>query len=268
VVRDRFHRPFELLARGRKPRNDRGHQHACVDAGIHELADGAQPLKGVRGARLEDPPGLVVDGRHAHAHPGAGRPGHVHQHIAVADDHRTLRDQADGRSSARQCLEAAASEPVMAFDRLVRIGRRAKGDELARPRRPIELPAQHVHHVALDENDRRELVVGVHLELHVIPAREAVMATVGAAAVRVECPVERHPAHGIERGPAGHLLISRLVGTPVGFGERGGAAAFDDVRDVPGAQVFGSEINEQRIGRGKRGVPGHGQFSLFLRPSS
>ena len=153
----------------------------------------------------------------------------------------------------------------MPFDRLVRIRRGADRDELARPRRPIELAAQHVHHVALDENDGGELVVRVHLELHVVPAREAVVAAVGAAAIRVERPVEWHPAHRIERGTAGHLLIPCRVGAPLGLGERGGTAAFDDVGDVARAGLSGSEIDEQRIGGRRQRGPTHAEFSCFIR---
>jgi hypothetical protein len=70
------------------------------------------------------------------------------------------------------------------FDRLIRIGGGAERHEFARPRRPIELARQHVHEVLLHQDHRRELIVGIHLELHVIAAREAVVAAVRAAAIR------------------------------------------------------------------------------------
>ena len=186
IVRSSFERDEE------KPGTIGRHQHAGVDAGVDELADGAQPLQRVRGARFERPPRVLVDGRHAHVDRAAGGARQVAEHVAIADDHRSLRDEADRRSSARQRLERAARQPVVPFDRLIRIGRRAEGDVLARPRRPIELAREHLDEVALHENHRRELVVGVHLELHVVAAREAVVAAVRAAAIRIERPVERH----------------------------------------------------------------------------
>jgi hypothetical protein len=69
-------------------------------------------------------------------------------------------------------------------------------DVLARPRRAIQLAREHADDVLLDEDDRRELVARVHLELRVIAAREAVVAAVRAAAIRVQRPLERHPLHG------------------------------------------------------------------------
>ena len=45
-----------------------------------------------------------------------------------------------------------------------------------------------LNEVAFHENHRREIVVGVHFELDVIPAREAVVAAVRAAAIRVQAP--------------------------------------------------------------------------------
>jgi heat shock protein HtpX len=68
VVSDGFHRPLHLRARRRKTWDDRRHEHARVNSGIDELPNGAQALQRVRGARLERPPRLLVDGWYAHAH--------------------------------------------------------------------------------------------------------------------------------------------------------------------------------------------------------
>ena len=66
VIGDRLDRRFELRRLRGEARDDRRHQHAGVDARIAQLADGAQPLQRMRGARLERAPRVLVDGRHAH----------------------------------------------------------------------------------------------------------------------------------------------------------------------------------------------------------
>ena len=99
----------------------------------------------------------------------------------------------------------------------------------------------------LDENHRRELVVGVHLELHVIAAGEAVVAAVRAAAVRIQRPVERHALDAVQRRAAGDFLIAGLVGARFRLGERGGAAVLSRVsaiRRVVGLE--GAEVEQER----------------------
>ena len=54
------------LRRDERSRDDRRHEHAGVDAGVDQLAHGAQPLQRMRGARLEGAPRVLVDRRHAH----------------------------------------------------------------------------------------------------------------------------------------------------------------------------------------------------------
>src|SRR5262245_31468460 len=56
------------------------------------------------------------------------------------------------------------------------------------------------------------MVAGAQLELRLVPPRETVMAAVGAAAIRVEGPVERHPLNGVQCRTAGDLLIPGCVG--------------------------------------------------------
>ena len=111
----------------------------------------------------------------------------------------------------------------MTFNRLVGIGGGAEGHLLARPGRAIQLALQNLDEVSFHQNDRRELVVGVHLELHVVAPRETVMTAVRAAAVGIQRPVERHPLDTIESGTARDFLIPRLVGAPLRFGQRRGA---------------------------------------------
>ena len=58
----------------------------------------------------------------------------------------------DRRPAADEGFEHATSEPIVSFDRLVRVRRCSERDLLARPGRPIQLAAQHVREVCLDED--------------------------------------------------------------------------------------------------------------------
>ena len=179
-------------------------------------------------------PRVLVHRRHAHVDRAAGGARLLLKHVDVPDDHRSFGHETDRRPAARQRLDGLARQLVVPFDRLIRIGRGADRDLLPCPRRPIQLAPEHVDDVVLDENDRRELVVGVHLELHVIAPGETVMTAVRAAAIRVQRPAERHALDAVQRRPAGDFLIAGLVGARFGFSERGGAAAFHGVRDGAG----------------------------------
>ena len=92
-----------------KPGNDRGHQHAGVDAGVAQLANGAQPLQRMRGAGLERAPGVFVDRRHADAHRAFRHAPQLREQVGVAHDHRSLRDEADWRARRRPALRAIAA---------------------------------------------------------------------------------------------------------------------------------------------------------------
>ena len=64
------------------------------------------------------------------------------------------------------------------------------------------------------------MIVGTELELRLVAPREAVVAAVRAAAVRVERPVERHALDGVQRRPAGDFLIARRIRPPLRLVER------------------------------------------------
>ena len=190
-----------LVARRGEARNDRRHQHAGVDARVDELADRAQPLQRMRRSRLEDPPRVLVHRRHAHADRAAGG---VESASSSTSRSRTtigpFRDQADRRSRRARAPRSRRASACSAL-------RLAGSGSVAVPKATCSRVhdgrsssrAQHVDEVPLDQNHRRELVVRVHLELHVIAAGEAVVAAVRAAAVGVERPLERH---ALRRGSA------------------------------------------------------------------
>ena len=114
-------------------------------------------------------------------------------------------------------------------------------------------PPQHFDEVRLHENHRRELVVGVHLELRVITPRVAVVAPVGAAAVGVQRPLERHPVDAVERRAARDFLVARRVGTTLGFGERS-RSPFPDRDGHVAGRGPDAPIKQKRMDRHDAGI--------------
>ena len=199
-------------ARRREAGDDRRHQHAGVDAGVDQLAHGAQPLQRVRGARLERSARRPRRRSARSCRPCSRRRGVSSSSTSrVAHDHRPLGDQADRRSRACQAPRSRGASACSAL--------RSAGRNRWRCR-PRRAPASTTADRARAPAPRRSCVFtritdansssGVHLELHVVAAGEAVVAAVGAAAVRVERPVERHALDAVERRAAGDLLVARL----------------------------------------------------------
>jgi hypothetical protein len=163
---------------------------------------------------------------------------------SIADDHRPLGDETDRRTRACQRFDGAARQAVVPFDRLVRIGGGAERHLLARPRRLVQLALQDLDEVRFDEDHRRELVVGIHFELDVIAAGEAVVAAVGAAAIGIERPLERHAFDAVQRRPADDLLVASGVRATLGFRQRCRAAFLHQVGDLSGRRLSGPDVEE------------------------
>lgn len=203
----------------REARHDRRHEHAAVNAGINQLVYGAQPLCWMRHARFESFPRLLVDRRNADVHTATGARRQVLQHVPVAHDHRAFRHDADRRGGITQGFERAARQFVCALDRLVGVGRGAEADRLPGPRRLVEFAAQHGDEVGLDENDRGEVIARIEFEVRLVPAREAVVASVRAAAIRIQRPLEeRHALYPVEGRSAANLLVGGRVAAAPGVG--------------------------------------------------
>jgi hypothetical protein len=176
-------------------------------------------LQRVSRARLERRPRCLVHRRDAQIDRGSGGLAHVGEDVPVADDHRSLRDQADGRAAAVQRFERTARQLVVAFDWLVRIRRSADRHLLADPRVMVELIFQDLDQVRLHEDDRRELVPWPELELRLVAPGETVVAGVRTAAIGVQRPVEGHPLHAVQGRPAGDLLVASRVRSELGLVE-------------------------------------------------
>ena len=226
VVGNRLDRRFEPRRLGGEAGNDRGHEHAGVDAGVAAARERREAA--ASGARCRAP-----------ARPRRPRAPSARSHTPCIPQRRPssasrsasrttigpLRDDADRRARREERFERSTRELVVALDRLVGIGGGSDGDRVTRPGRLVELPAEYLDQIHLHEDQRRELVVRAELELRLITASEAVVAAVRAAAVRVQRPVERHALHRVQRRAAGDFLIARRVGAALRLVERGGAAA-------------------------------------------
>ncbi len=166
---------------------------------------------------------------------------------ASRTDHRPLGDDGDRRAAAEQSLESAACELVVTLDRLIRVRGGTDRNELAFPGGFVELAAEHLDQVGLHEDQRRELVARPELELRLVAARKAVVAAVRASAVRVECPVERHPFHAVQRRPARHFLIAGVVGPSLCPIERRRPALLDRQRDGSGRWRTWRKVEERSV---------------------
>lgn len=155
------------------------------------LADARETLEALE-AWLQAFPGVLVHRGDADVDAAGRAPREVLQQVDVAHDHRPLGDDAHGVACAGERLERAAGEAVGALDRLVRVCGRAERRHLTGPRRLVQLSREDLDEVDFDEDDGGELIVGVQLELRLVPAGETVVAPVRAAPVGVERPAERH----------------------------------------------------------------------------
>ena len=127
--------------------------------------------------------------------------------VDVADDHRAAGDDAERVPGLGERLEAAASQAEASLRRLVGIRGRPDDDRLVGPALPGELAAEHLDDVDLDPDRLAVAVVrravGALLERPDVAER----ASVGAAHVRVERPLEWHARHAVDGSPAGLLSI-------------------------------------------------------------
>lgn len=161
-------------------------------------ARGAQSLGRRRGARFEGAPCFLVHGGDAEVDAALRGGGQRLQHIDIAHDHRAFGNDADRCARGGKRFDRTAREAVVSFDGLVGIGGGAERDLLPGPGRLRQFPPQHGDEVGLHEDDGGEIVTRAKLELRLVAAREAVVAAVRAAAVRIQRPAERHALHLVQ----------------------------------------------------------------------
>ena len=104
----------------------------------------------------------------------------------------------NGFRRAMRALRMPRHQSVPTLDSLVRVRPRAHRDVLALPPTRRELPRQDLRCVDLHHDLRFEVASGIHIQIGMGRPREAIDAGVRAPAIRVDRPIERHPA--------GHLV--------------------------------------------------------------
>ena len=179
-------------------RKDRRDCDARADPGARETLDRAQALRGRRDRRLDLPRELRIERRQADANGHPRRAREVAQHVDIAHDERRARRDVRGGLRANEFFEDAARQPIAAFERLIRIGRRPDEDALAFPRRLREFAPHDLGRVDLHVERRAPIGDAVAFEECVRVARVAEDAAMVAAAIGIERPSEAHAADAIE----------------------------------------------------------------------
>ncbi len=189
--------------------DDRGHQHAAGDAVCGERAHHVQaPLRRGR-ARLDRAPQGGVDETDGDGDPDVRDVGGLPQQVEVAQDQRALGEDGERVRVVAQGGDDARHQPVAALGALVAVDVRPHGDVLAAPAPRAQLAAEQVGGVHLDDDLRVESGARVEVQVAVRLAGEAVDAGVGAAAVRIHRPGERHArgaGHAVDDGAGPHLV--------------------------------------------------------------
>ena len=181
------------------------------DAGRRQPRDRLDARARRRRAGLGGAPDLLVeraDGERSSAPARATR--RLGQQVEVAQDHRRLGQDRERVAGRRQLADDAARQPVAALGRLVGVGVRAHGDELAAPARARQLGAQPLDGVDLDHDAALEVAARVEAEVLVGRPGEAVGAGVRAAAVGVDRVAERQRrrlGHRADDAPRAHVQV-------------------------------------------------------------
>src|SRR5512145_1361184 len=198
---------FELLRAVREAGQDGRHADVGVDAGLHQHAQGAQPLAWGRGAHLGLSPDIQIERGHREVHGHAGPPRAFPQQVDVADDQGATGHDAERRPRSDERGETPASQPVTSLGRLVRIGGRADGHHLALPARPGQLLSQDLGDVDLDPDRLPVAPVRGPVRAPLERAHIAEGALMLAAHIGVERPVKAHAGHPVQGRPAGFLPV-------------------------------------------------------------
>ena len=163
--------------------------------------------------RLGRPPGALVERRHRER--GAEEPlgRKLGERRKVAQEERRLRQHRARRAVLEHRRPDARHQPVARLDPLVGVGVGAERDVLARPSGTRKLAGEHLRRVDLDDDLALEVAPGVEVQIAVRRPREAVDAGVGAAAVGVHRPAERHRralGDAIEHRARPHLVEAHV----------------------------------------------------------
>src|SRR5580692_6990698 len=158
--------------------DDRRDVYAYGHAGFGEEADGAQPMLGTRGARLEFSRQISIEGGDGECDGGALPARELGQKVAVARNEKIFRNEADRIAELKKYLEALAHKAEVALGGLVAIGDSTGGDELRCPLRRGQFAAKQLGCPEFDENFGFEIKAAVPTEIIMVGPRVAISAAV------------------------------------------------------------------------------------------
>ncbi len=184
---------------------DRGDEDARPDARLREPAEDLKPLPAGRGSRLDNASHVLVQRVHAH---GDGQRGGLVQSaedVEIAHDEGRLGEDRERVCEVGERFDHPTGQLVAPLAVLIGIGGGAHRHRLAVPAGGRELAAQHLDHVRLYDDLRREVVADPQIQVAVKGAGEAVVAAMRAPAVWVHSPAEGDPAQ------LRHTVQSRLA---------------------------------------------------------
>ena len=212
MVGDRLDRGFELRRLRREPGTTGAISTPTFTPASRSWRTARSRCSGCAVPGSSAAPRLLVDGRHAQVHRAPGPLAHARRAGPRRARPSGLSSPGRPACAPRAALRAILASACSALRSADRDRSPCRPPPARASRTAYRAPAQDLDQVGLDEDDRREVIVGPELELRLVAAREAVVAGVRAAAVRVQRPVERHALHRVQRRAAGDLLVARGVG--------------------------------------------------------
>ena len=188
---DAREQPVDRLVVVAEVRDDRGDHDVAGESGVGDRPDEVQPGPG--GGRAGFEPlvqRFVPDGdRDTEADVNVAGGCREQREVALRD--RPLGEDRERCAGPRERGDDSGHQPVAALGALVGVGVGAQGDRVVGPARAVQLPAQHVGDVGLDDDLVVEVGAGVEVEIGMRVAGEAVDTRMRAAAIGVDGPLER-----------------------------------------------------------------------------
>ena len=194
--------------------DDRREHDADGDVRLRQRLDRREAAFGRAGARLHLARQIRIERGHREHHHRRAMRRELREQIDIARDQMILGDDADGIAELRQDFQALAGDLQLTLDRLIAIGDAADGDRARLPLGRIELFAQQLRRIFLDEDFGFKIQAGGEAEVFMRRPRVAVDAPVLAAAIRVDRLVEMDVGRVVARDDAlrvfpGHFRLQR-----------------------------------------------------------